>query len=233
MKISLTFTLLCLCILLAVTIAWALDVPAHPAGRVNDRSGMFSPQMSSQLNQFLGNYAGKSGNQIVVATFPSLSGGSLNDFARSLAVKWELGQGSQDKWILVVVFKNDRLIKIEVGPGLKDRLNDAECSTIIQQVVGPRFKSQDYDNGIKDAILVMVNILEDNVSFRSIQHKQLPRPVRTLLVFLLLAAFVSLAAVYRQRIGRPFRIDAQGSGYGLIIKPEQSGTSTSGMSGGW
>jgi uncharacterized membrane protein YgcG len=225
--------LICACTLLAAIPALALDVPAHPAGRINDLGGMFSPPLTAQLNQYLGNYAAKSGTQIVIATFPSLEGGNLNDFVPGLAAKWELEKTSKSNWILVVIFKDDRLIRIEVGPGLREKLTIAECSTIIHQVVGPRFKTKDYDNGIKEAILVMINILEDNITFRPIEHKQWPRPVKIILALSVIAAGIILTVAYRKRADRAYIIGSQGEGYGQEVQTGEQSTPANGLKGGW
>ncbi len=142
-------------------IALALDVPDKPISRVNDYAGMFASQTVLDMSQYLGNYEARSGNQIVVATFPTLAGDSLEDFSIRLAEKWKIGQKGQDNGVIVLLIKNERLVRIEVGYGLEAILTDALCAQIIQQNMVPYFKKGDYDAGIKEAVSAIVNTLSE------------------------------------------------------------------------
>lgn len=84
----------------------------------------------------------------MVGTFPSLEGNSLEEFSMRLAETWKVGQKGKDNGVILLIFKNDRKIRIEVGYGLEGVLPDATCGQIISQVIAPHFRKKDYQAGI-------------------------------------------------------------------------------------
>jgi len=132
----------------APSLTLALDVPEKPAGHVNDHAGLLSDQTRLKLEKTLRVYETKTSNQIVIATFPSLEGDSLEDFSIRLAENWKVGQKGRDNGIIFLIFKEDRKMRIEVGYGLEGTLPDAVAGQIIQQVVAPSFIEGDYERGI-------------------------------------------------------------------------------------
>ncbi len=134
----------------------ALQVPPRAHGYVTDRAGLLSPAAQKNLETVLRAFEEKTSNQVVVATFPSLEGDSLEDFSMRLAEAWKAGQKRKDNGVIFLIFKNDRKIRIEVGYGLEGALTDALSGQIIRQVVAPYFRKGDYPGGIlagTDAIM--------------------------------------------------------------------------------
>ena len=134
----------------------ALQVPPRADGYVTDRAGLLSPTAKENLEAALRTFDEKTSNQVVVATFPSLEGDSLEDFSMRLAEAWKSGQKRRDNGVSLLIFKNDRKIRIEVGYGLEGILTDALSGQIIRQVIAPYFRKGDYSGGIlagTDAIM--------------------------------------------------------------------------------
>lgn len=127
---------------------FALQVPPRPDGYVTDQAGLLSPSSREDLEVALRAFEEKTSNQVVVATFPSLEGDSLEDFSMRLAGVWKAGQQKKDNGVIFLIFKNDRKIRIEVGYGLEGVLTDALSGQIIRQVVAPHFRKGDYEGGI-------------------------------------------------------------------------------------
>jgi uncharacterized protein len=126
----------------------ALQVPPRADGYVTDRAGLLSPAARENLETVLRAFEEKTSNQVVVATFPSLEGDSLEDFSMRLAEAWKAGQKRKDNGVIFLVFKNDRKMRIEVGYGLEGVLTDALSGQIISQVAAPYFRKGDYSGGI-------------------------------------------------------------------------------------
>ena len=80
------------------------------------------------------------GAQIVVAVFPSLDGESLEDFSIRLAEKWRIGHKALDDGAIVLVFLQERKLRIEVGYGLEGAIPDLEAGRVIREVIAPRFR---------------------------------------------------------------------------------------------
>lgn len=139
---------LLLLVLLAVPGAAALRIPPPPDRRINDYAGALSPADRDRLEQKL--IAGEAGsrNQIVVAIFRSLQGESLEDYSIRLAQAWRVGQKGLDNGVIFLVFLDDRKMRIEVGYGLEGNLTDAISSSILRDVVAPRFREGRIADGI-------------------------------------------------------------------------------------
>lgn len=156
-RISLRFLTLrvvrCACFLFIVSllflpVLFALEIPAKPDGYVTDHAGMLSSSKKAELEGILRSFEETTSNQVVVATFPSLEGQSLEDFSIRLAEAWKPGQKGKDNGVIFLIFKNDRKMRIEVGYGLEPVLTDALSGQIISRVVAPHFKKGDYQAGV-------------------------------------------------------------------------------------
>src|SRR2546422_9737463 len=124
---------------------------------------------------------------MAIAVFRSLEGESLEDVANALFQKWRLGQKGLDNGVLLVVFVQDRKLRLEVGYGLEAVLPDAEAGRIIREAISPRFREQRYAAGLEAAVgAVYARIVSS--SARSPAPPQREVTARLYLVFLALAA---------------------------------------------
>ena len=155
-KVTRLFSFLLGFCFLSLPLLSAIDVPKRADGYVNDRAGLLSAPVRASLETSLRAFEEKTSNQVVVATFPSLEGNSLEDFSIRLATAWKAGQKKRDNGVIFLIFKNDRKIRIEVGYGLEGVLTDALSGEIIRGVVAPYFRTGDYEGGVvagTDAIM--------------------------------------------------------------------------------
>ncbi len=119
---------------------------------VNDFTWTLSQTEVNNLESMLKNYEDTTSNQIVILMISSLEGEDLNEFSHQVAEKNKIGQKGKDNGILILVVKNDRLIRIEVGYGLEGVVTDAIASTIIRNIVIPYFRSEKYYEGLRRGI---------------------------------------------------------------------------------
>ena len=129
-----------------------LQVPAQPRGYVSDYAEIMLPSKRSALEATLRQFEEETTNQVVVATFPSLEEESLEDFSIRLSETWKIGQKGKDNGVILLIFKNDRKVRIEVGYGLEGVLPDATCKLIIQNEIVPRFRAGQFDEGVSNAV---------------------------------------------------------------------------------
>ncbi len=134
--------------LLAAPGAAALRIPPPPDRRVNDYAGALASADRDSLEQRLIAREASSRNQVVVAIFRSLEGESLEDYSIRLAKAWRIGQKGLDNGVIFLVFLDDRKMRIEVGYGLEGGLTDAVSSSILRDVVAPRFREGRIAEGI-------------------------------------------------------------------------------------
>jgi uncharacterized protein len=134
--------------LLAAPGAAALRIPPPPDRRVNDYAGALASADRDSLEQRLIAREASSRNQVVVAIFRSLEGESLEDYSIRLAKAWRIGQKGLGNGVIFLVFLDDRKMRIEVGYGLESSLTDAVSSSILRDVVAPRFREGRIAEGI-------------------------------------------------------------------------------------
>ncbi|CAI8765898.1 Beta-propeller domain-containing protein, methanol dehydrogenase [Pseudomonas sp. IT-P44] len=128
-------------------------------GRVVDNAGMIEPSVREQLTQQLNAHEKATGEQLVVVTLPDLQGAEIADFGYQLGRHWGIGQKDKNNGALLIVARDERKLRIEVGYGLEDRLTDAQSSVIIHQVITPAFKAGNFSKGISDGVAAMLVVL--------------------------------------------------------------------------
>jgi len=146
---GLVFVLLC-------APAFALEVPQRPEGRVTDQTGTLSREEIAALDQKLAAFERETSNQIAVLLIPSLDGDSLEDYSIRLAEKWKIGQKDKNNGAILLVVKNDRKLRIEVGYGLEGALPDALAGSIIRDEIAPRFKEGQFYRGIDAGVTAIM-----------------------------------------------------------------------------
>ena len=140
-----------------------IDVP-FLTGRVVDNAEILRPDAQRRLTELLRLHEQKTTNQVAVLTVPSLNGESVEEYAVRVFEQWKLGQKGKDNGVLVVVVPQDRRMRIEVGYGLEGSLPDAIAARIIRNVMTPRFKQGNYDEGIVEGVNAIIARLEGGPS---------------------------------------------------------------------
>ncbi|MDD2851888.1 MAG: TPM domain-containing protein [Desulfuromonadaceae bacterium] len=175
--------------LLLPHLACALEVP-QLRGRVNDYANMLSPDAAGRLEQLLADFEKSDSTQIVVLTIDSLEGESLEGYSIKVAEAWQIGRKKLDNGAILLIAKQERKIRIEVGRGLEGVLTDLVSGRIIRGDMSPYFRKNDYDNGIIAGVSSIIQVVrgEYQAQPRDLkQGKNGANPVFTLLVFLLVA----------------------------------------------
>jgi uncharacterized protein len=151
--------------LVALLVCWALaafaDVAVPPlSGRVVDQTGTLSSGEVAALTQKLGDLEARKGSQIAVLIVPTTEPETIEQYSIRVAEAWKIGRRRIDDGALVVVAKNDRKLRIEVGYGLEGALNDATARRIIDEIITPRFRSGDFAGGISAGIDRMIRVID-------------------------------------------------------------------------
>jgi uncharacterized protein len=137
------------------------DVPVPPlTARVTDETGTLTAEQRSSLEQTLKDFEAQKGSQISVLIVPTTQPETIEQYSMRVVEQWKLGRKSVDDGALLIVARNDRALRIEVGYGLEGALNDATSNRIITETIVPRFKQGDFYGGIAagvDSIMHVVN----------------------------------------------------------------------------
>ncbi|HWK63746.1 MAG TPA: YgcG family protein [Rhizobiaceae bacterium] len=148
-----------LLLLLLPSLTQAAELPAL-SGRIVDTAGMIDDATEVALTHKLEDFEKKSSDQIVVATVPDLGGDDIESYANRLFRAWGLGQAGEDNGVLLLVARDDRKMRIEVGYGLEGTLTDLHSKLIIENTMVPAFRAGDYSGGISKAVDDIVMVLE-------------------------------------------------------------------------
>ncbi len=138
--------------------AMALAVPSV-TNRVNDYAEMLSPATRQQLESVLTALEKSDSTQLAVLTIPSLEGENLEEFSLKVVEKWKLGQKGLDNGVLLLIAKNDRKLRIEVGYGLEGVLTDLTSGRIIRDIITPQFRNGNFDQGVINGVSAIISVI--------------------------------------------------------------------------
>src|ERR1700680_1246339 len=139
--------------LLALLMCWAFaaaaDVAVPPlSGRVVDQTGTLSSGDIASLTQSLKGLEARKGSQIAVLIVPTTAPETIEQYSIRVAEAWKIGRKKIDDGALLVVAKDDRKLRIEVGYGLEGIRTDGTARRIIDEIITPKFKNGDFAGGV-------------------------------------------------------------------------------------
>ena len=151
--------------LLTCALGWsalgAAQVAVPPlTGHVIDQTGTLTAEQKAALEQTLAAFEARKGSQLAVLMVASSAPEEIEQYALRVAEQWKLGRKKVDDGAILVVAKNDRAMRIEVGYGLEGALNDLTSKRIISETILPRFKSQDFYGGITAGVEQVIRVVD-------------------------------------------------------------------------
>jgi uncharacterized protein len=151
--------------LVALMLCWAFaamaDVAVPPlTGRVVDRTATLSSSDIASLDQTLKDFEARKGSQVAVLIVPSTQPETIEQYSLRVAEAWKIGRKKIDDGAILVVAKDDRKLRIEVGYGLEGALTDVTAKRIIDEVITPRFRSGDFAGGISDGVNRILRVID-------------------------------------------------------------------------
>lgn len=138
--------------------SFAQDLPQRPTPVkfVNDYTNTLTAEQIQGLEDKLFNLAKNTSTEIVVVLIPSTKGITISDYNVDLFRKWEVGSKKNNNGVILLIAKDDRKLDISVGYGLEGALTDATSLSIIEDVIVPKFKGDDYYRGVSDGVDAIV-----------------------------------------------------------------------------
>lgn len=136
--------------------AFAQDLPPRPDGPVYDGADILSAATEAQLDASLRQYNRDKGYAIVVATVPSLNGETIEPYATRLFTTWGIGGEQRDTGLLLLIARDDRKMRIEVGYGLHPYFGGIMAGRVIRETIRPRFQQGDFDAGVTEGVAAIV-----------------------------------------------------------------------------
>lgn len=187
-------------LLLAASLPVLAQIAFPPlTGRVVDRAELLPPRIEADISRRLQAHEAASGEQIVVVTLPDLQGRSIEEFGYQLGRHWGIGQRGEDNGALLLVARDERKVRIEVGYGLEGRLTDAMSALIIQNVILPAFRQGEFAAGIGNGVDAMLQVLGGNpAAVPQEQPRRAPTGGFPVLLFLIFAVIALLGGGRRR-----------------------------------
>lgn len=130
------------------------------SARVTDLTGTLDVSQKQRLETRLAEFEAKKGVQIAVLLVPTTQPETIEQYGIRVSEAWKLGRKGIDDGVLLLVAKEDRTLRIEVGYGLEGVIPDAVAKRIISETIIPYFKNANYYNGIAMGVEQLVAIIE-------------------------------------------------------------------------
>jgi len=213
--------------ILALLLCWAFaawaDVAVPPlTGRVVDQTGTLSAADIAGLTQTLKGLELRKGSQVAVLIVPTTEPETIEQYSIRVAEAWKIGRKKVDDGALLVVAKNDRKLRIEVGYGLEGALNDVTSKRIIDEIITPKFKSGDFAGGISAGVERIIGVIDGEPlpappprPQRQGDNSDLTQFLNPLNPFTIIIVLV-LGGVFRSVFGRLFGSIATGGLIGIV-----------------
>jgi uncharacterized protein len=193
-------------ILLAFLLSGAAqaEVAVPPlAHHVTDLTATLDTQQTQTLEARLAAFEKDKGAQLAVLIVPTTQPESIEQYGIRVAEAWKLGRKGVDDGALLIIAKEDRALRIEVGYGLEGALNDATANRIVDDIIVPQLKRGDFYSGINAGLTAMMQV---------INGEPLPPPKRRAaasgrydiesLLFIAFGVVVVVGGILRTMLGR-------------------------------
>jgi uncharacterized protein len=182
--------------------------------RVTDLTQTLSAGEIAQLENTLAQLEQAKGSQIAVLIVPTTEPETIEQFSIRVVEQWKLGRKKVDDGVLLLVAKDDRTVRIEVGYGLEGAIPDAIANRIIDEYIVPAFKAGDFFGGIDQAVQKLIGL---------VQGEPLPEPEpgssqSEATDWIMMIFFIALIAAPTMNVvfGRLFGSIAAGSVTGIL-----------------
>ncbi len=135
--------------------------PGTPNGFVNDFAELMSPEVSRNLATEVENFKKETQHEIAVVTVPDMRGDYIENFAEKLFREWGIGMKGLDNGVLLLISKQERQVRIEVGYGLEGILTDTQAMRVLHNFGKPYLKDDNYDQGIPAMVAEIEKIVKE------------------------------------------------------------------------
>jgi uncharacterized protein len=169
--------------------------------RVTDLTGTLTPAQKGELEQTLQAFEARKGSQIAVLIVPTTKPEAIEQYGIRVAEAWKLGRKGVDDGALLLVAKDDRALRIEVGYGLEGVIPDAVANRVIDEIIVPYLKQGDFYGGIRAGVGRLIRLV-DGEPLPPPEQKDISwAGIQGLLPMLFIAVFV-VGGVLRAIVGR-------------------------------
>ena len=146
-------------LLFFTTVRAQVEIP-ELSHRVTDLTATLNAQQATALESRLAAFETKKGSQIAVLIVPTTQPEDIAQFSIRVAEAWKIGRKNVDDGVILIVAKEDRKLRLEVGYGLEGSIPDAIAKRVIAETITPLFKKGDYAGGIDVGVTQLMQLIE-------------------------------------------------------------------------
>lgn len=160
MRLPRARALLGLVLALCAAFVWARVPVPELSRRVTDLTATLSAGQIAALENRLAAFEAKTGSQIAVLIVPTTRPEDIAQFGIRVADAWKIGREKVDDGLILLVAKDDRALRIEVGYGLEGAIPDAVAKRVVAETIAPHFQADDFAGGIDAGVTQLMKLIE-------------------------------------------------------------------------
>ena len=149
-----------LCLLLFVSTLWAEVAIPNLSQHVTDLTATLNAEQIAALETKLAAFEAKKGSQIAVLLLPTTQPEDIAAFGIRVADVWKIGRKNIDDGVILIIAKDDRKSRLEVGRGLEGVIPDAIAKRVLAETIRPYFKNGDYAGGVDAGVTQLIGLIE-------------------------------------------------------------------------
>ena len=178
--------------LLASNMAHA-EIVAIPElkSRITDLTQTLSSDQQAQLDTKLAAFEQQKGSQIAILILPTTQPEDIAQYSIRVVEKWKIGREKVDDGILVLVAKEDRKVRIEVGYGLEGAIPDLTAKRVINEFISPQFKQGNFYGGLDAGIDKLMGLISGEALPETKANSTGGNVIESLLPILLFGGLIS------------------------------------------
>jgi uncharacterized protein len=139
---------------------WAMVGVPELSRRITDLTGTLNAEQVNSLENKLAAFEAQKGSQVAVLIVPTTQPKDIAEFGIEVADLWQIGRKGVDDGVILIVAKDDRKMRLEVGYGLEGVIPDAVAKRVIAETITPRFQEGDFAGGIDAGVTQLMKLIE-------------------------------------------------------------------------
>src|SRR3989442_2315150 len=208
-------------VLLACLVSARAEVVVPPLkAHVTDLTGTLSASQLRDLDSRLSDFERGKGSQVAVLMLPSTQPETIEEYSIRVADAWKIGRARVDDGVILVVAKDDRKLRVEVGRGLEGTIPDAVAKRVVSDVIAPHFRSGDFYGGVAAGTDALMKLIEGEglpAPRSGVMIDGVHRLIDFQTIFLLFFALVLTGAIFGRLFGRVIGAGISGGIVGAIV----------------
>jgi uncharacterized protein len=206
---------------LLFTLLGRAEVAVPPlAARITDLTGTLDASQVQALDSRLRAFERGKGSQIAVLVVPTTAPETIEQYSIRVADAWKIGRSKIDDGVILLVAKDDRRLRIEVGRGLEGAIPDAIAKRVVSDVIAPHFRGGDFYGGISAGTDALMKLIEGEplpAPDPRVYYRGQSRSIDFHTILWLLVVLVFGDAIFRRIFGRVPGAAVSGAIVGAIV----------------